>query len=136
MNNKIINSSLFIIFISILSGCFDDLNTVPIDEDILTSEVYYRQEGAYKAVLAKIYAGLATTGQQGPAGQGDLAGIDEGFSHYLRQHWYQQELTTDEAVVGWADATIKDFHDQDWTSSDVFINAFYNRIFLSNRYMQ
>ncbi len=112
-----------------LAACFDDLNTVPIDDDILTSEVFYRRPGAYRAVLAKIYAGLATTGQQGPAGQGDLAGIDEGFSQYLRQYWYQQELTTDEAVVGWADATIKDFHDQDWTPADVFINAFYNRIF-------
>ncbi len=112
-----------------MTSCFGDLDTIPIDEDILTSEVFYRQEGAYKAVLAKIYAGQATTGQQGPTGQGDLSGIDEGFSQYLRQYWYQQELTTDEAVVGWADATIKDFHDLDWTPTDVFINAFYNRIF-------
>ncbi len=127
---NIFKSLFFLVFIGgTFQSCFSDLNTVPIDEDILTSEVFYRQEGSYRSVLAKIYAGLATTGQQGPAGQGDLAGIDEGFSHYLRQHWYQQELTTDEAVVAWDDATIKDFHEQDWTESDVFINAFYNRIF-------
>jgi len=128
---KNIISKLIILSILILfsNGCFKDLDTVPIDKDILTSENFYTQDGAYKAVLAKIYAGLATTGQEGPAGQGDLGGIDEGFSSYLRQYWYQQELTTDEAVVGWADATIKDFHEMDWTPADVFINAFYNRVF-------
>ncbi len=120
---------LIFLAMSLSIGCFKDLDTVPIDEDILTSETFYRQPGAYKAVLAKIYAGLAVTGQQGPAGQGDLGGIDEGFSSYLRQYWYQQELTTDEALVGWNDETIKDFHSQSWTPSDVFINAFYNRVF-------
>src|SRR5690606_15106271 len=39
-----------------------------------------------------------------------------------------QELTTDEAVIGWNDQTIKDFHEQDWDANDVFINAFYSRI--------
>ncbi len=112
-----------------LSSCFKDLDTIPIDKDILSSEVFYKQEGAYRSVLAKIYAGLAVTGQEGPAGDGDLGGIDEGFSSYLRQYWYQQELTTDEAVIGWADATIKDFHELDWTPADVFVNAFYNRVF-------
>jgi len=111
------------------SGCFNDLDTVPTDPDLVTSETFFTDEDSYKQVLAKIYAGLATTGQQGPAGKGDLGGIDEGFSNYVRQLWYQQELTTDEAVVGWNDQTIADFHDMDWTSADVFINAFYNRVF-------
>jgi len=129
MKNIISKIILFFLVFTTANSCFKDLDTVPIDKDILTSEVFYTQDGAYRAVLAKIYAGLATTGQEGPAGQGDLGGIDEGFSSYLRQYWYQQELTTDEAVVGWADATIKDFHYMKWTPADVFINAFYNRIF-------
>ena len=129
MKNIISKIILFFLVFTTANSCFKDLDTVPIDKDILTSEVFYTQDGAYRAVLAKIYAGLATTGQEGPAGEGDLGGIDEGFSSYLRQYWYQQELTTDEAVVGWADATIKDFHYMKWTPADVFINAFYNRIF-------
>ncbi len=129
MKNIVLKTIVFALVLTTTNSCFKDLDTSPIDKDILTSENFYKQDGAYKAVLAKIYAGLATTGQEGPAGQGDLGGIDEGFSSYLRQYWYQQELTTDEAVVGWADATIKDFHDMDWTPADVFINAFYNRIF-------
>ncbi len=65
-------------------------------------------------VIVKLYAGLAVSGQQGPAGDGDISGIDEGFGQYLRGLWYHQELTTDEAVIGWNDQTIKDFHWQDW----------------------
>ena len=54
-------------------------------------------------VLAKLYAGLAVSGQEGPAGQPDISGIDEGFSTYIRQYWKAQELSTDEAVIAWHD---------------------------------
>ena len=81
----------------------------------------------YIHVLAKLYAGLAVSGQQGPSGQPDISGIDEGFGQYLRGYWYMQELTTDEAVIAWNDQTIKDLHWQTWGSSDVFITAFYYR---------
>jgi hypothetical protein len=40
-----------------------------------------------------------------------------------------QELPTDEAVIGWNDQTIKDFHNMNWTSADVFNRALYSRIF-------
>ena len=110
-------------------ACFGDLDTVPLDKDEITSAVVYDDPNAYRQVLAKLYAGLAVTGQQGPAGQADISGIDEGFGQYLRGLWYHQELPTDEALIGWNDQTIKDFHEQDWTSSDNFIAAFYSRIF-------
>jgi hypothetical protein len=95
----------------------------------VTSAVVYDNPEAYRQVLAKLYAGLAVSGQQGPSGQPDISGIDEGFGQYIRGLWYHQELTTDEAVIGWNDQTIKDFHYQDWDANDVFINAFYSRIF-------
>jgi len=127
------NNILIYIFVSVFIftnvGCFNDLNTVPIDEDIVTSGVVYDDPASYKQVLAKLYAGLAVSGQQGPAGQSDIEGIDEGFGQYLRGLWYHQELPTDEAVIGWNDQTISDFHDLDWTSSDGFIFAFYSRVF-------
>ena len=110
-------------------GCFSDLNTIPLDDDIVTSGVVYDDPQAYIQVLAKLYAGLAVSGQQGPAGQVDIQGIDEGFGQYLRGYWYHQELTTDEAVIGWNDQTILDFHSQTWTSADPFIFAFYSRTF-------
>ncbi len=112
-----------------LSSCFGDLDTIPIDQDIATASNVYKDPSSYRQVLAKLYAGLALTGQEGPAGQSDIEGIDEGFGQYLRALWYHQEFPTDEAVVGWNDQTIKDFHEMDWTSLDPFIFAFYSRIF-------
>lgn len=116
-------------FILAWSACVGDLDTIPIDKDVVTASTVYDDPQAYLSVLAKLYAGLALTGQQGPAGQGDIEGIDEGFGQYLRMYWYHQELTTDEAVVGWNDQTIKDFHAQNWSSDDGFIFAMYSRIF-------
>ena len=116
-------------FIIGLSSCVKDLNTEPLDRDEITSASVYENASNYYLVLAKLYAGLAVSGQQGPHGMPDISGIDEGFGQYLRGYWYAQEFTTDEAVISWNDQTIKDYHWQTWNSSDVFITAFYYRIF-------
>lgn len=115
--------------ILVTAACVKDLDTVPIDPDQTTSVDVYTDAASIKQVLAKLYAGLAVSGQQGPAGNPDISGIDEGFGQYVRGLWYHQELTTDEAVIGWNDQTIKNFHYQTWSSSDVFIAAMYYRIF-------
>jgi hypothetical protein len=126
---KFIHFLIFFGAIMAFSSCFKDLDTTPIDKDEAISEVIYQDPSNYKKVLAKIYAGLSVTGQQGPAGQADISGIDEGFGQYVRMLWYHQELTTEEAVIGWNDQTIKDFHEQDWAANDNFIYAMYSRIF-------
>lgn len=110
------------------TSCLKDLDTVPQDKDVILAEALFNDPAAYKQVLAKLYAGLAISGQQGPAGMPDITGIDEGFSQYLRQYWLAQEVTTDEAVIGWADGSLPDYHEQDWTSSNEFVTALYNRI--------
>src|SRR5688572_2669808 len=109
------------------SSCTKDLNRT--SPNGLTAETLYNSEAGYRSSLAKVYGGLALTGNSGPDGSGDLGGIDEGFSSYLRNYWNAQELTTDEAVIGWNDQTIKDLHNMNWTSSDVFLRALYSRIF-------
>ncbi len=111
------------------SSCIKDLDTLPIDKDVVTSEEVYKDAKNYINVLAKLYAGLAVSGQEGPHGNNDLSGLDEGFGQYLRGLWYGQQLPTDEAVIGWNDATLRDFHDMDWTSTDGFITNLYYRIF-------
>lgn len=111
-----------------LTSCLKDLDTVPQDKDVILADQLFNDPAAYKQVLAKLYAGLAISGQQGPAGLPDITGIDEGFSQYLRQYWLAQEVTTDEAVIGWADGSLPDYHEQDWTSSNEFVTALYNRI--------
>jgi hypothetical protein len=133
--------SLFIAgMVLFMVSCVKDLDTSPIDPDEITSAKVYEDPASYKMVLAKLYAGLSVSGQKGPAGAADIQGIDEGFGQYLRALWYHQELPTDEAVIGWNDQTIKDFHNQRWGSSDVFVSAMYYRIFyqisLCNEYIR
>lgn len=122
------------------TSCFDDLDPQSLGSSIKTSADVYDSPQAYKEGLAKLYATFALSGQQGPAGQPDIAGIDEGFGNYLRQYWNCQELTTDEAVIAWNDATIKDFHWHTWTQTDVFVSAMYSRIMytvaLCNEYIR
>ena len=133
--------SLAVILVTLIfASCVNDLNVTPKDPNIVTSLTVYSTPGAYKEGLAKLYATFAVSGQQGPAGQADIAGIDEGFSNYLRQYWNAQELSTDEAVMAWNDASIKDFHWQTWAPNDVFIAAVYSRIMytvaLCNEYIR
>jgi starch-binding outer membrane protein, SusD/RagB family len=112
----------------LLTACVNDLDVTPIDPSVITSANAYKTTDDFKKGLAKLYATYAVSGQRGPSGQPDIAGIDEGFGNYLRQYWNAQELTTDEALIAWNDATIKDFHYQTWSPSDVFIGAVYSRI--------
>lgn len=138
-NNKI--KSLAVIFVTLMfTSCVKDLDVTPKDPNIITSLTVYDTPAAYKEGLAKLYATFSLSGQQGPSGQADIAGIDEGFSNYLRQYWNVQELSTDEAVMSWNDASIKDFHWQTWASNDVFIAAMYSRIMytvaLCNEYIR
>lgn len=110
-----------------VQSCANDLDLQP-EDDRLTADVAFDDPTSYRAFLAKIYAGISLSGQEGPAGNADLAGLDEGFSNYLRLYWKMQELTTDEAVIGWNDGTIKDLHSQNWTAGNEFIRTIYSRI--------
>ena len=110
------------------TACTDDLKITPEDTQNIASEEFYKDPNSYKQVLAKLYAGLAISGQEGPAGRPDISGIDEGFSQYLRQYWLAQQVTTDEAVIGWADGSLPDYHEHDWNENNEFVRALYNRI--------
>lgn len=109
------------------TSCFKDLNQEPYVE--VTSASVYKDPANYIQILAKLYAGLEVSGQQGPAGKADLAGLDEGFSQYTRLYWKMQELPTDEAVIGWRDGSLPDFHTMTWTPSNEFIRTFFARVF-------
>ncbi|WP_228850423.1 RagB/SusD family nutrient uptake outer membrane protein [Aegicerativicinus sediminis] len=131
MKRKINIYTNFILLITFLfiAGCTDDLDqSDPNSETLLSAEEVYSNPDSYIQLVAKLYAGLATTGQSGPAGNPDITGIDEGESQYIRGYWVMQELTTDEAVISWNDKTIKDFHYHTWTAGDAFINATFNRL--------
>ena len=74
-----------------LTSCVDDLNVTPIDPNL---SLEFKQD----EIFAKLYATMALTGQKGPDGNGDVAGIDEGTSGFYRLIWNMNELPTDEAL--------------------------------------
>lgn len=111
----------------LLAGACTDPSVAP--SSTVTEDNAFKDFKSYRALLAKVYAGLAVSGQQGPAGRPDIDGIDEGFSQYLRLYWEAQELPTDEAVIGWGDVGLPEMNTQIWTSSNTFVVAMYYRIF-------
>ena len=106
-------------------GCTD---TTELPTSTITDVTYFDDPSSYRAFLARIYAGLAVSGQRGPAGDGDIDGIDEGFSQYLRLYWQLQENPTDEAVIAWGDPGIPETNTQLWASNNPFVVAMYYRV--------
>ena len=120
------------------TACNNDLTVQPQSQ--ITSGNIFSDPSSYQSFLAKLYAGLATTGQQGPAGNADINGIDEGFSQYVRGYWQLQELPTDEAIIGWGDTGLPELNTQTWSAANPFTTAMYARIFyqiaLANEFMR
>lgn len=128
---KILTFIAIILMTGGLASCVDDLNTIPLDEEELVSEVVFGSElGSYQELLAKIYAGLAVSGNSGGDGDPDVAGVDGGSqASFLRGLWNLQQLPTDEAHCAWNDVGIPDLNYITWTSSNVFIKGFYYRLY-------
>ena len=106
-----------------------DLDLAP--EDASTEDEVFTDAEAYRNYLAKIYGSFSLTGQDGPSGDGDISIVnDEGFTSYIRVYWKAQELTTDEAVIAWTDAGIRDLHEHSWSSENQFVRVLYYRISL------
>ena len=141
MKNKFIHTIITASILTfVLASCDKKLDTVPLN-GLAPADNYATADG-YKSVLAKIYATLAISGSQGPAGNPDIGGnLDEGSQiSFIRMYFNCQELPTDEAIVSWNDETIHDFHDLKWTSSDKFLKGIYARpiynVTLINEYLR
>ena len=106
-----------ILLLTIIGVSCTNLDIEPAS--VIAGDKVFSDESSYRAFVAKLYAGLAVTGQQGPAGSADIQ----------RQYWGAQELSTDEAVIGWGDAGLPDFHEHSWTAANNFLTAMYNRVF-------
>src|SRR3989442_13764641 len=107
------------------AGC-TDLTVEP--QSTVTESNIFNDPNSYLAFLAREYAGLAVSGQQGPAGLPDISGIDEGFSQYLRLYWETQELPTDEAVIAWNDVGLPEMNTRLWASNNTFVVSMYYRV--------
>ncbi|MDB5031967.1 RagB/SusD family nutrient uptake outer membrane protein [Mucilaginibacter sp.] len=102
-------------------------NKIITPNDQVTSAQVYSTPAGYKQALAKVYGSFALTGNTGPAGSGDVQGIDEGTSDFFRLFWCAQELPTDEAVIAWGDPGLPDFHAMSWSSSNPILTGLYYR---------
>ena len=108
------------------AGC-TDLTVEP--KSTVTEANVFNDPSSYLAFIARVYSGLAVSGQQGPAGQPDISGIDEGFSQYIRLLWSAQELPTDEAVIGWNDTGVPELNTQLWAEDNAFVVSMYYRVY-------
>lgn len=128
MKNKIL-SLLFLVAVTSMFtvSCSKDIAVTEEDSDYVTSESLFQNEAAYKQFLAKLYMGLATSGQGGPNGAPDISGIDGGFGQYLRAYWQLNEVTTDEAIIGWADGNLPSLNNHTWGANNEFIYAMFSR---------
>lgn len=128
-----------LIYISFLfffcSSCLGDLDTLPLSNNQLTGEAVYKTPEGYRGVLAKCYASLLLTGQEGPGGDRDVPNIDEGYSGYTRALFYLQETTTDEIVLhaGSSHGTTSLLL-MNWDPSTMVISYPYYRLYMSINY--
>jgi hypothetical protein len=122
----------------LVAGACTDTTVEP--KSTVTEANVFNDPTSYRAFIAKVYGGLAVSGQQGAAGQPDISGIDEGFSQYLRLLWEHQELPTDEAVIGWGDVGLPEMNTQLWGSTSTMVVAMYYRIYfqvaMANEFMR
>ena len=109
-------------------GSCTDLTELP--QSSTTEANVFSDPSSYVSAIAKVYAGLALSGQQGPAGNPDISGIDEGFSQYLRLYWETEELPTEEAVIAWNDVGLPEMNTGLWNAQSNMVVAMYYRIFL------
>jgi hypothetical protein len=124
-NNKLKIVVAIFCSVFILVSCTKQLDLLPTND--ITANLVYKDATGYKQAFAKMYASFALTGNNGPNGNGDIQGIDEGTSDFLRLYWKAQELSTDEAVVSWGDPGIQDFHNMNWSSSNPMLTGLYYR---------
>lgn len=141
MRKKILNKIAFVLIMMLaLGACTDDLDVSPIDPDSDTADSVLDSEEAFYQFLAKIYAGFSVSGQEGPAGNGDLSGFDEGHSQYWRAFFVCQELPTDECINGWNDGDLPAMSQITWSASNTFVSQFYYRAYyqvsLANEYIR
>lgn len=115
------------ILAGVLSSCNKDLNRTPLNS--LTIDQTFSTAAGYKEVLAKAYGSYALISSTGSSTSDiNIAGIsDPATTDFIREYWNAQELTTDEALNAWNDGNLNQFHGLNWTSSNVYLTALYDR---------
>lgn len=104
-----------------MTSCINELDISPINPQV-------NVEFSQNEVFAKLYATLGLTGQEGPAGSGDVAGIDEGTSAFYRLLVTVNEYPTDEVHCCWNDPGIPELNNIKWGASHDQLEGLYGRL--------
>lgn len=118
----------------LMTACLNDLDTAPLNQQIITSKNVFDDPASYKEFLAKLYGVLTLTGQRGEYGQPEISADDEGTTSFLRGYFAIQELTTDECISAWGDAGLNDFRAHTWSAQNGYIQLLYQRVFVNIAY--
>jgi hypothetical protein len=124
MKNKLSYIIALIIIAFTAISCVDDLNVIPINPQV--TQTFNQDE-----VFAKVYASYALTGQEGPAGNSDIEGLDEGRFSIYRCLWNVNELSTDEAICSWSDAEVLELNYNNWSSQSTITDGLYSRLYFT-----
>ncbi|MDO5017580.1 MAG: RagB/SusD family nutrient uptake outer membrane protein [Porphyromonas sp.] len=100
------------------TSCVKDLDRYPTN-DVTSVTVYTTEEGTMQA-FAKVYGAWSLS-------EGDVAGVDDGFTGFTRGFFNLQELPTDEVKCAWIDDAIKGLDDMSWDANTGFVEGLYYR---------
>lgn len=136
MKKFFIKSIILVLSCIGLSSCFDDLNTMPLDDNQLVGDKVYSTADGYTGMLAKCYASLILTGQKGgDGGDGDLEGANEGYSGYVRLMFYLQELDTDNFLMPSSSNGLRKCLNIQWDASNASVITWtYQRLYMTIAY--
>lgn len=123
-----IKAMLFFVMVSLcMLSCTKDLNITPNDDQTTLSDELFRNESAYKQVLAGIYGNFSLTGTDG-ATNSNLAGIDAGTSQYGRTLLYLQTLAADQMIWSYEnDQGVAEIQRNNWTPQNPIILGMFER---------
>lgn len=117
----------FVLALGLMQSCTKDLDRFPAND--VSSETVFRTPAGYTQAIAKAYASMAVTGSPGRDIPSEIVS-DEGSTGFLRQLWYLQSLSTDEA--GWTYSGNTDpigIHQMSWSASTQAVAGLYYRCY-------
>ncbi len=114
-----------------LGSCTGDLDQLPKDPGVITPSTFAQNPSAYlEEVMAKCYAGIATSGSKGRNDSADLEGMDGGTSQFTRATFYLNEFPADECLWIYMDGGVEDLLKGTWSDSNELLYGFYSRYYV------
>lgn len=124
--NSVCTGYLFALMM-LFSSCLKKLDQFPKNDQ--TAFTVFATHDGYKRGLAKLYASMVVTGSPVRDVPKEIVN-DEGSTDFLRQFWYLQCLSTDEAGWTWSDKTSPvGIHQMSWSAASQTTAGLYYRCY-------